>query len=619
MLAIDLQQTPASKPKVMLRILVSHADGKGGDQFVFTFTSPTNARTEADNLKTTISAAINTLKNAPTAAQSHGTEAKGAANDESTPTANHARARENKPEKALWEDDGRLLTDAMLQQSLLKSNTSLQRVFMELLATKSDSVSNAKFVAQFWSTRLPLLRAHAFERVQQRGAYNALANLKMRIEEEKTKLSLSGERVGLIFNQHPLVKKAYDENVPKAMDETSFWERFFKSKLFKKLRGERITDADTADPILDRYLHIDESSEQIYESAHMPHFLDLAGNEMDNSQRRGNRPDIDMRPAPIEKVPIIRSLNTLSEKIMARVAPSDINFLAPIGMREQEFDRQQLMLRDLRDEKEVEKLPLNMRDNSALFSNRKEDKEQPEKPEQDPKILLQGVLSGLRDTFPDHNASLGQIVSPDENDSDEEMAEAPSSSENKPQVIGSQASLVSATTEVFDAVRQRHTQEDELKSSTRTDSSFVNTFGLSQAVFDRLLLTHATTTEFLHQFWQAFLSGENERAREVGALTESLDRAMQRIQAVASDADKERNVEVDKLRAQSREMLARRRANGGTSSVSIAAMKNLEQNVGGGRKVVEQLLGATIRSLNKATQEYKIALQNALSQQPQAT
>lgn len=605
----------------MLKIFVSGSEGKEGDQFVFNFTSPTNARAEADNFKNTITSAINTLQNAPTAATpGAGPTAKGDANESgTTPTEHHAQAQGGKPEKPLWEDDGRLLADAMLQQSLLKSNTSLQRVFMELLATKSDSVSNAKFVAQFWSTRLPLLRAHAFERVQQRGAYNALSNLKMRIEEEKTKLSLSGERIGLIFNQHPLVKKAYDENVPRAMDETQFWQRFFRSKLFKKLRGERVTDADAPDNILDRYLHIDELSDQFYEDTHVPHFLDLAGNEMDNSQRRGNRPDIDMRPAPIEKVPIIRTLNALSEKIMAKVAPSDVAPLAPIGMREEEFDRQQLLLRDLREEKEIEKLPLNMRDYSGLFSNRKEDREQLQKPQESPSLLLQGVLSGLRKTFPGHNAKLSQIVSPDDDDSDEEMAEAPYSSEQKPQAVGSRASLVSATTEVFNAIRQRHTQEDEIKSGTAADNSSINTFGLSQAVFDRLMLTHATTTEFLHQFWQAFLSGETERAREVGALTESLDRAMERIQAVASDADKERNVEVDKLRAQSREMLARRKANGGTSSVNMAAMKNLEQNVGGGRKVVEQLLGATIKSLTRATHVYKAALEDAQSQQAQQT
>ena len=60
-----------------------------------------------------------------------------------------------------------------------------------------------------------MLRAHAIEQTQQRGPYNVLAVLKPKTQDGTTKVSLSAERIRDIFEQHPLIKKVYDENVPK--------------------------------------------------------------------------------------------------------------------------------------------------------------------------------------------------------------------------------------------------------------------------------------------------------------------------------------------------------------------------------------------------------------------
>jgi transcription initiation factor TFIIH subunit 1 len=60
-----------------------------------------------------------------------------------------------------------------------------------------------------------MLRAHAIERTQQRGPYNVLAVLKPKTQDGTTKVSLSADRIRDIFEQHPLIKKVYDENVPK--------------------------------------------------------------------------------------------------------------------------------------------------------------------------------------------------------------------------------------------------------------------------------------------------------------------------------------------------------------------------------------------------------------------
>ena len=65
-----------------------------------------------------------------------------------------------------------------------------------------------------------------------------------------------------------------------------------------------------------------------------------------------------------------------------------------------------------------------------------------------------------------------------------------------------------------------------------------NPMGLPAEVAVKCNLTHATTMEFLHQFWTAFLSGDADRAAEVGYLVESLKRSKERIKAVALEAER---------------------------------------------------------------------------------
>lgn len=150
----------------------------------------------------------------------------------------------------LW-NKSRLEMDAELQQSLLKSDPALSNTFTEAV------LSGAVTAQQFWSTRTHLLRGHAMERRQVRGPYNVLAAIKSTTVDNVSRMSLSREQIHDIFAQHPLVKTVYDENVPR-VSEDQFWSRFFLSRLFKKLKGERIIPTDPTDNIFDRYLNYEE-------------------------------------------------------------------------------------------------------------------------------------------------------------------------------------------------------------------------------------------------------------------------------------------------------------------------------------------------------------------------
>lgn len=480
--------------------------------------------------------------------------------------------------KHWWDDDKRLKSDVELQQSLLKADASLQKMFMDSLHTKPETLSAGQFMSQFWSTRLHLLRAHAIERSQTRGSYNVLSTLKPRTEDNVTKLNISKEQIQLIFGQHPLVKRVYDENVPK-LSESQFWSRFFQSRLFKKLRGERISEADATDAVLDKYLKADESG-NLPRDAQVPHFLNLEGNEVNNSQRRGNRPDVDMRPSTLEKVPIIRSLNSLSEKIMANVAPADRAPSAPVGsIDDGTYD--ELQLRDLRGEEELNRVPLNIRDQSRFFSAAKfAEDERSRFEQQDPEQVLQSLRDSIERNFRDEQAApLGKLVDPDDDDEDEETQ------------TGSRYHRHLASTQVLDVIKDRRAQAAQVSANS-------DTHGLSIGLYDRLILTHATTTEFLHQFWQAFLSGNPDRAGEVASLVESLNRAIERINAVAADAESERQVEVNKVKQHVREVL---QATGKKLPVNF-------NSIPGGEQAVKRLLGPTIRALETALMRYKDAL-----------
>lgn len=568
----------------MLKVFVLPPDAPPNTppiDYVFLFTAKEDARAQANAIKDALSPLLNAGKpatpsgSAPAAATPGG---EGLSSAMAIASALKSAANAKKP----WDDDNRLKEDADLQQSLLKANPILQKMFMDSLQTKPETLSSRQFMAQFWSTRLHLLRAHAIERAQTRGSYNVLSSLKPHTEDSVTRLNITQEQVQLIFAQHPLVKRVYDENVPK-LNEHQFWSRFFQSRLFKKLRGERISDADATDAILDKYLREDPKGPNV-EDTHIPHFLDLAGNEGHNSQRRGNRPDLDMRPTGADKIPIIRTLNSLSENIMANVAASDGDPHAPVGLTEDTWS--QLQLRDLAGDKEQDRIALNIRDQNRFFAQAQEDQENRVFAQQDPEKILGAIRSEIaRELPPDGNAQLQRLVDPGDDD-DEEMEDAPTS--RRP--VGSSAALRDSLNQILTAVRDRRAQ--------MTETSTSETYGLPHDLYDRLTLTHATSTEFLHQFWQAFLSGDSDRAGEVKSLCESLQRALDRIDAVGKSAEDER----EKLVVQQKEYVLDVRKRTGRK-----LNPNLD-SIPGGRRAVEQLLGPTINALKSALSRYEKAL-----------
>jgi transcription initiation factor TFIIH subunit 1 len=171
----------------------------------------------------------------------------------------------------------------------------------------------------------------------------------------------------------------------------------------------------------------------------------------------------------------------------------------------------------------------------------------------------------------------------EDSDSDDE--------EEKVAHVGSKSSISNAQSQILEGIATRRTEVDG--SGTQTSLA-----GLSQTIFDRLTLTHATTIEFLHHFWLLFLSGDADRAGELAKQVETLDRAMDRINSVAADAEREREAMILKQKQHVKDVWEQ----------TGRKMHWSPKSIGGGEKVVKEMMGPAIRSLQMALKEYKKAL-----------
>ncbi|KAI4863681.1 hypothetical protein F4820DRAFT_426217 [Hypoxylon rubiginosum] len=588
----NLQQTPDAATKVMLKIF-ERVDDSESTPYLFHFNSTDDPRAEANAIKDLLSKLIAEAKNNdPNVPRPASTPAGGGGSSSMA----FANAAVSKPTSArLFEDDA-LKNDITLQQSLMKADRRLFQMYMEGRKTKPESMSDAVFHTQFWSTRINLLRAHAIENSQRKGPYNVLAQVKPMLQQSEDpnnpgelKMKFSVEQIQMILQQHPLVKRIYNEHVP-PLSQNEFWERFFLSKLSKKLRGERVADSEKSDKIFDSYNEYDDISAFHTNSIsqHVPHIIDIEGNEENQGGfRGGNRKDVEMRPRGREHVPIIQTLNSISEKLLANTLPADASHANPTDLDDDTY--RELVLRDLRGDVEENRIILNIKEQSKFFSNESGTISEAAAiyAKQKPMKVLNSVQGDLRTLHEDSTGGvdLHKYIGIDDRSDSEDEGE-------RPPHVGSRASRKDAQEQIRNSMAQRRAQlyghgDDE-----------ASPMGLSAELTATCSLTHATTMEFLHQFWSAFLSGDADRAVELGYLSEALKRSKDRIEAVAVEAEKAREEQIKKRRQEIIQIYERTKRK----------IKFNPKSVRGGRDAVLKLMDPALRSLDKAIGDYQRAL-----------
>lgn len=618
----NLQKTPDTAAKVMLKIFEKQPGSDAEPTtYMFHFNSPNDARAEANAIKDLLSKILAEVRSndpslpraasTPVATPQPKAESRaghGHGHDGGVSAAmSFANTVTAKPTAARWFDDQQLKGDIELQQSLMKKDKTLHQTYMDAQMSKPDGVSDAAFNGQFWSTRTALLRAHAIETHQKKGAYNVLSTIKPRTVDNELKLSISVEQVQMIFAQHPLIKRIYNENVPR-VSENDFWSRFFLSRLSKRLRGERVLDNVRADPIFDRYDDADDRAAAVGLAkiglAQVPHTLDLAANAEDQGGAKGgNRQDVEMRPRTGHHVPIVQTLNSLSERIMASVAPADPDPRTSASAAVDASEQAALALRDLQADTEAQRILLHVRGQgnpffgtttaaASMTTAAAADEELYRR--QVPSEVLFDVQADM-DTLEDDGAGgidLHAGIGVDEDSESDDEGGAAAGPHKKRQHVGARAARQAAQKQLLAAISRRRA---ELYGHSADEQS---PMGIPAAVAHKAQLTNATTTEFLKQFWNAFLSGDADRAQELAYHAESLRKSLGRIEAIAEEAEQARNRVISEKKEEIRVLYSR----------TGKRLRWRPEMIGGGRKAVLVLLGPTIQGLKNAQNMYQAAL-----------
>ena len=591
---------------MILKIIEKSSDGGDGVSYLFHFNTD-EAKAEATAVKALLSQLINNSKASdpsiprPSAATpAASTPRSDGANGTGSGSASMAFAsavNSHSSGAARWFDDNALKDDIELQLNLMKKDTSLHETYMDAMRTKPDSITTSSFNSQFWSTRLNLLRSFAIESNQKRGAYNVLSTMKPQTVDGELKLNITPDQVLMIFEQHPLVQRIYNENVPK-ISEASFWSRFFLSRLSKKLRGERVGEHDPPDHLFDKY-DVSQNTANFQSkimAQSVPHIIDIEANEENQGGfKSGNAKDVEMRPRA--NFAIIQTLNSLSERIMADVAPSDS---VDPQQSASGFDAwSQLALRDLSGPAKEHRIMLNVKEQTKFFS--KQDSA-PSKnaqvfSQQNPSQVLSLVGTALSSLSPPAGSSEGINLQSamgfnPESDSDSDDEEDPRKRKKKKTHVNSRTAILAAERDILSGLRQRRAQLSDGSSDSSTP------LGLPASVFEKCTLTHATTIEFLHQFWSAFLSGDPDRAFELQYLDESLKKSLERIKAVGEEAEVERN---DIIKKRRQEIVEHYKRTG-------KKIHWKDSMLGGGRIAVEKLMKPTVEALERAGNDYLRAM-----------
>lgn len=552
---------------------------------MFHFNAPDTARAEADAVKDLLSRLLADAKAGDSSLR------KAADGQVSTNGSANVVPGSTAAVEARLFDDNYLVADIELQTALLGTNKDLHQTHLDAMANKPETIPRSAFNKQFWSARTGLLRAFAIEQRQRRGAYNILPTMKAKVTQdedgvEQVQMNLDRNQALQIFNQHPIVKRVYDENVPKPLSETEFWSKFFLSRLCKQLKGDRVADSDRRDPIFDKY---DASEDQLkYASriagAHFPKTIDVEGNEENTGGvKSGNSKDIEMRPR--KNVPIIQVLNATSGKLLSNVAAADQDPENASSMDDATW--RELTLRDLGARADDTRIMLNIKEQSQFFLDQNTTSSTPDRvyEQQVPSEVLKGVSLDLENLQFDKGGGVDIHSGLGVDDDSEDDDDGP----KKPHV-GSKWAMKAAQKQIFDGLGQSRAELYGHSSDETTP------MGIPLELTEKAKLTSGTTTEFLRHFWDAFLSGDPDRAQELGYHVESLKRSIRRIEAMADEAEQVRKAQVVEQRAAI------------TAHLQSTGQRLGFKDVGGGREAMLTLLGPSLGAVQKAQSMYEAAL-----------
>lgn len=516
----QMKATPATSEVMRLMVIVKPSEGEEAQNYVFTFGN----KLVMENIKESLQQIVARYKSALQATQ----------------FVNDAKEKEKPLINTTFLDDAldtkRLLKNHELQQKLLLDDKLLMATFTQaVIKEKLDPL-------EFWSTRVHQLRAFALANSQKRGPYNVLSSIKpTATSDNQVNVSVTREKIHTIFEQYPIVRKAYDDNVPR-ISEGEFWSRFFSSKLFRKLRGEKVNVNIRGDFILDKYINMDvDYEEQPEVEYNVNKIIDLEANQEDDPSKLGNKPDMTMQQDAIpETVQVLRSMNRLSQKMMNSLEYEYSRSATPDTQskeqREKDLVKRELTLADLQKRETTEYLKLNV-----LSSKTTNEEKTPETESQNKQTTLSiptkpqfiQSLKAMKRTLETTSFNLSSPYQPSKKPHIE------TTSRHISQLITLNAKQSQQTWSSSASSSAEHTTSIEIQDQISKDT-------IDQQTLESLRITHSTTVEFLRHFWQHFQSGDEKSIGQLRSLAGSLVKSLERINSAIDNVQGDKKVMVRK-------------------------------------------------------------------------
>ncbi|KIP08401.1 hypothetical protein PHLGIDRAFT_29570 [Phlebiopsis gigantea 11061_1 CR5-6] len=266
-------------------------------------------------------------------------------------------------------------SDYQLRIRVLLSNPELAALHRELVMSRQITEN------EFWEGREHILLAQAAQESQRKGKSGQLVDPRPQTVDGEIKIVITPQLKLDIFEEYPVVKKAFEENVDKKLSEPEFWHRYFQSKLFNahraSIRSSAAQHVVRDDPIFDKYLEKDddELEPRRLREDRVDIFIDL-GATLEDHGETGNDKDVTMQAGKQRAVlPLIRKFNEHSGRLLDSVLGEGPTKRRRIeGRMEERYS--QLDLEDLHDNQSAAGIALNMGDSKRYFEGRSGDASQ---------------------------------------------------------------------------------------------------------------------------------------------------------------------------------------------------------------------------------------------------
>ncbi|GAA6063087.1 hypothetical protein JCM10212_005150 [Sporobolomyces blumeae] len=336
-------------PRVMLKVAFTPTAPSTDDSYNFTFTSAASALSDRERFKGEISAMIaqnrereaQAATSGAAAAVTGGVAANGSANGGNNSASGGAggggqggggvEAKGKGKERASDSPaPGRGTptvgtTTAPSQASTFRLRKLVLQASPQLLALHRELVlTNQITEAEFWEGREDLLDAVAAEEGLMKGKSGEMVDPKtVTGQNGEVTVKITPALIREIFEEFPVVLRAYNDNVPDPLDEAAFWTRYFQSKLFNRNRttNRAAVSAIKDDAIFDKYLGQEDDD---IEPQHRPdheiyRLLDLAATEEDQHEITNQPRDFTMKAGGQRaSLPLMRRFNEHSERLLSQ-------------------------------------------------------------------------------------------------------------------------------------------------------------------------------------------------------------------------------------------------------------------------------------------------------------